>query len=111
LECWNNAVSTVCDALEEVGEMLRLEVLRDVPVWNRYGVWAQTYWFVCKPSIEKLREELQDPSLYEEFEYLCRVMAEMDRKRGAAPPTRVWMRQVLEWDATIDEEPPTTTTE
>jgi hypothetical protein len=90
--------------------MLRLEVLRDVPVWTRYSAWAQAYWFVCKPTIEKMREEWQDPNLYEEFEYLCRVMAEMDRKRATAP-TRVWVRKVLEMDATIDEEPPTTTTE
>jgi hypothetical protein len=108
LERLNNALMEVCNVLEDVGEMLRLEVLRDVPVDNRFGVFAQAYWFVCKPTIEKMREEWQDPKLYEEFEYLCRVLGEMDRRRGAAPP-RVFARKVLEVDATIDEEPPTTT--
>jgi hypothetical protein len=40
---------------------------------------------VYKPTIEKMREELQDPTLQEEFEYVSRLMAEMDRKRGVAP--------------------------
>ena len=110
LERLNSATWEVWNIFEEVGEMLRLGVLRAVPVENRVGVWPQTYWFVCKPSIEKLREEWQDPNLYEEFEYLCRVMDEMGRRRGV-PPARVFVRKVLESDATIDEEPPTTTTE
>jgi hypothetical protein len=87
VERLNNAAEDVCDLLEEVGEMLRLGVLRAKPVWNRYSVWAEAYWSVCKPTIEKVREKWGDPTLYEEFEYLCRVMAEMDRELGlVAPP-------------------------
>src|SRR5215212_3430293 len=40
LERLNTALVAVCNVLEEVGEMLRLEVLRDYPVWSRYGGWA-----------------------------------------------------------------------
>jgi hypothetical protein len=48
------------------------------------------------------------PDLYEEFEYLNRAMAEMDRKRGLAPYPRESMRQMMEDMAALDEEPPTT---
>jgi hypothetical protein len=110
---WNNyAMLDVCNFLEDVGEMLRLGVLRAEPVWNRYSEWAKGFWFVCKPSIEKLREELgDDQTIWEDFEYLCRVMAEMDRKRGVAPPTPEGLREFVEWEAVMGEEPRTTTTE
>jgi hypothetical protein len=109
-ERWNSAAMEVCNFLEEVGEMLRLGVLRNIPVWNRFSVLAQAYWFVCKPTIEKLREKEQDPAGYEEFEYLGCVMAKMDRERGVAPFTGVWLRQFFEDEAVIDKESPTTTT-
>jgi len=105
----NAAAMDVCSILEEVGEMLRLEVLRAEPVWNRFGIWAQGYWSVCKPTIEKMRKEEEDPSLFEEFEYLCRVLDEMDRKRGVAPRTQEWLRQFIEDEASIGEDRPSTT--
>jgi hypothetical protein len=43
LERLNNAAWELCNLFEGVGEMLRVGVLRDEPVWNRYSVWAQTY--------------------------------------------------------------------
>jgi len=92
VERLNTAAMDVCSILEEVGEILRLGVLRAEPVWNRFGIWAQGYWSVCKPTIEKMRKEWEDPSLFEEFEYLCRVLDEMDRKRGVAPRTQQWLR-------------------
>jgi hypothetical protein len=45
---------------------------------------AQAYLLLCKPAIEKMREEWQKPALYEEFECLYRVLADLDRKRGIA---------------------------
>ncbi len=111
MERLNTAAMEACNFFEEVGEMHRLGVLRDVSVWNRYSVSAQSYWCVCKPTLEKMREEMDDPTMWEDFEHLCRTMAEMDRKRGIAPLTPEWLRKFLEWDATMDEEPSTTTTE
>jgi hypothetical protein len=111
MERLNYAVAEVCNFFEEVGEMLRLGVLSDVSVWNRYSTSAYLYWSACKPSIEKMREEHGDPAYFEEFEYLCRVVDEMDRKRGIPPLTLEQLRQYMELNATMDEEPPTTTTE
>src|SRR5215208_7007052 len=102
------AVGEVCSFFEELGELLRQGVLRAETVWNRYAVMAQTYWLVCKPPIEKERKNWKDPTLYEQFEYLCRVMAELDRKRGIPAPTQELLRQSLEYQATINIESPTT---
>ena len=109
VERLNAAAMDVCTVLEEVGEMLRLEVLRAEPVWNRFGIWAQGYWSVCKPTIEKMREQEEDPSLFEEFEYLCQVLDEMDRKRGVAPRTQEWLRRFIEDEACIGEDRPSAT--
>jgi hypothetical protein len=109
VERLNAAAMDVCSVLEEVGEMLRLEVLRAEPVWNRFGIWAQGYWSVCKPTIEKMREQEEDPSLFEEFEYLCQVLDEMDRKRGVAPRTQEWLRRFIEDEACIGQDHPSAT--
>jgi hypothetical protein len=101
------AAGDVCGVLEEVGEMLRVGVLRAEPVWNRYGGWAQAYWSAGKPTIEKMREEAGDPTIYENLEYLCRVLDEMDRKRGLPPPRREWLRNFMEWETGAGDEPPT----
>jgi len=85
VERLNAAAMDVCSVLEEVGEMLRLEVLRAEPVWNRFGIWAQGYWSGCKPTIEKMREEEEDPSLFEEFEYLCRCWMRWTAREASHP--------------------------
>jgi hypothetical protein len=102
------ALGEVCSFFEELGELLRQGVLRAESVWNRYAVIAQTYWLVCKPTIEKERKKWEDPALYEQFEYLCHVIAELDRKRGIPAPTQELLRQTMEYQATINIEPPTT---
>jgi hypothetical protein len=77
-------------------------------VWNKYGAASLAYWLLCKPAIENEREKWEDPTVYEQFEYLCRGMAELDRKRGIPAPTQELLRQTMEYQATIDREPPTT---
>jgi len=100
-----SATLEMCDFFETVGELLRVGVLRTVPVWNSFSYMAQGYWLPCKPAIEKRREEWQDPTLYEEFEYLYLVTAEMDRKRGVAPPPRELLRRFFEAEAVVGNEP------
>ena len=102
------ATQYVCDYYEEVGEMLRVGVLRPEPVWSRFGYMAQAYWLLCKPSIEKMREEWQQSALYEDSEYLYRVCADLDRKRGIAAHPQEHLRQIMEDEVVITEEPPTT---
>ena len=106
----NRAAIDVCGIFEVVGELLRLGVLSIQSVWNRFGVSGTAYWYLCKPGIEKLRGEWEDPTLYEQFEYLSGMLAEIDHQRGIGPPTPEQVRQIMEAEVAIgDEEPPATT--
>jgi hypothetical protein len=108
----NSTAVEVCAFFEEVGEMLKLGVLRDELVWTRFSVLGQAYWLLCKPAIERRRQEWQDPTMFVEYEYLCRRMAETDREQGfAIPITQERLRQTMETEAVRGEESPTTTTE
>jgi hypothetical protein len=91
----NRAAIDVCSFFEDVGELLRLGVLSIQSVWTRFGVPGKAYWYLCKPGIEKVREEWEDPSPFEEFEYLSGMWAEIDHQRGIGPPrqsrcTKLW---------------------
>jgi hypothetical protein len=106
----NRAAIDVCSLFEDVGELLRLRVLSIQSVWTRFGVPGKAYWLLCKPGIEKVRKEWEDPSLFEEFEYLSGMWAEIDHLRGIGPPTPEQVRQIMEAEAAIGgEEPPATT--
>jgi hypothetical protein len=47
--------------------------------------------------------------MYEEFERLNHLGAELDRTRGIAAHTQEWLRRLMKDEAIIGEEPPTTT--
>ena len=109
----NSAAMTVCNFFDELGGLHRLGVLSDETVWNNASDWSQAYWLLCEPAIEKMRQEWANPALYAGFERLSGLMADMDRERGLAPPTRERLRQimVMEAEAATAGGPPTTTQE
>ncbi len=80
-------------------------------VWNNFALDLRVHRSLRKPGIEKMREEWQDPTIYEEFERLPRLVDDMFRERGILVPTPEAMRQVLKEEAVRGEEPRTTTTE
>jgi hypothetical protein len=104
-----NAAVEVCNFFEEAGEMVRLGILGAESVTSRYSVHGQAYWTLCRPAIEKLREEWELSTIYEEFEYLSRLMADLDPEQGAAPQRLEVLRQVMEWESVVGEEPSTMT--
>ena len=99
----------VCNFFEEAGEMVRLGILGAESVTSRYSVHGQAYWTLCRPAIEKLRQEWELSTIYEEFEYLSRLMADLDPEQGAAPRRPEVLRQVMEWESVVGEEPSTMT--
>ena len=107
----NTAVWDILDFFEGLGYLQRMQILQVESVWNTFGLPAKAYWLLCRPAIEKLREEWQNPTLYEETEYLSRLMADIDRERGVAPPTQRQLRETMEFEAVLGEELPITTTE
>jgi hypothetical protein len=104
----------VCAFFEDLAHLQTIEALPAETVWNSFGSVARTYWPLCKPAIEKLREEWKVPALYEEFENLSGVLADLERERGIEPPTKEQLRQVIDDEAiaggdeaVIGEKPPT----
>jgi hypothetical protein len=104
-----NAAVEVCNFFEEAGEMVRLGILGVESVTNRFSVHGQAYWTLCRPAIEKFRKEWELSTIYEEFEYLSRLMADLDPEQGAAPQRLEVLRQVMEWESVVGEEPSTMT--
>jgi hypothetical protein len=102
-----DAAVEVCNFFEEAGEMVRLGILGAESVTSRYSVHGQAYWTLCRPAIEKLRQEWELSTIYEEFEYLSRLMADLDPEQGAAPRKPEVVRQVMEWESVVGEEPST----
>jgi hypothetical protein len=109
VERLNRAVLDVCNFYEELGELQRLGALQIESVWNGFGAIAQVYWLLCEPAIQKRRQERADPTMYEEFERLNRLGADLDRERGIKAHTQEWLRRLIKDEAIIGEESPTTT--
>ena len=104
VEHLNRAVLDVCNFYEEVGELQRLGALQLKSAWNGFGAIAQAYWLLCESAIKKRREERADPTMYEEFERLNRLGAELDRTRGIEAHTQEWLRRLMTDEAIIGEE-------
>ena len=107
----NNAAVNVCGYYDEIGDMRKRGVLSDEAVWNRFSARGQAYWLLCKPGVEGMREEWEDPTWFEDFEDLSHRIAEMEREHGISPPTKEVLRRIMEDEAVIGEEPSATTTE
>ena len=109
VERLNRAAYDVLNFFEELGYLQRLGALQAESVWHAFGAMAQAYWLLCKPAIEKRREERGDPTMYEDFERLNHLGAELDREQGIEPHTQGWLRRLMTDEAVIGEEHPTTT--
>jgi hypothetical protein len=113
VERLNEDAIDVCNFFEDVAYLQRIGALSAKSVWNGFGPDLQVHWHLCKRGIEKQREESQNPTIYEEFEQLSRLIADMSRERGIPEPTpemlSKMLRQALEEEAVRGEEPPTTT--
>ena len=83
---FNRAAYDVANFFEEVGYLHRRGVLRAESVWHTFGLPARVYWTVYGPTIRKMREEQNDPIVYEDFERLDRLVADLSDERGMPPP-------------------------
>ena len=77
---------------ELVGTLTHRKVLEEELVWEAFGSWASAYyWGLRNPEdlIGKLREDLRDPLIFHEYEWLCKTVSEIDRMRlGAETPAK-----------------------
>ena len=88
VERLNRAALNVCGFFEDLAYLQRLGALEAETVWNSLGWAIRTYWPLCKPAIERERVEWRVPTMYEEFERLSRVVADLERELGIEPPPR-----------------------
>lgn len=78
---------------ELVGTLTHRSILDRDLVWEAFGTWAVAYYWAMRNPLDlvgKLREDLNDPLVFHEFEWLNGMISEIDRRRlgtGAPSPT------------------------
>lgn len=102
---FDRASYDVANFFENVGYLQRSGVLRPESVWHTFGMAARVYWAVYGPTVREMRQEQEDPTFYEDFERLERLVADMSGERGMPPPTRDQLRRVVEDETVIGQEP------
>ena len=74
--------SRLLGLFELLGDLVKEGIVRDEKVWHVFGWAVRQYWALYRPAIEKMREEYEDPTIFEDFERLEALMADLDRERG-----------------------------
>jgi hypothetical protein len=103
---FNRATTDVANFFEEVGYFQRRGVLEAESVWHTFGVPARVYWSVFGPTVHKMREVENDPTVYEDFERLDRLVADINKEQGIPVPTGERLRRIMEDETTVGEESP-----
>jgi S-adenosylmethionine:diacylglycerol 3-amino-3-carboxypropyl transferase len=101
----DRASSDVANFFEEVGYFHRSGVLRTESVWHTFGLPTRVYWAVYGPSVRKMRRERNDPTVFEDFEQLDRVVADLSGERGMPPPTREQLLRIMKDETDLGQEP------
>ena len=85
------------DFFDELGYLTRTGVLQLERVWARFGQLPMA-WALYETAVKKDREEWNDPSLYENMEYLVHQIVDLDRQRGVGSeqPTKEELRRFVE---------------
>ena len=103
VERLNRAVFDVLNFYEQLGELQRLGALKAESVWNTFGIIARVYWTLYRAAIQKIRDKRKDPTIYENFEGLNRLVADLYSERGIEPLTQIEVRRIVEHEAIIGE--------
>ena len=96
----------VANFFENVGYLQRSGVLRPESVWHTFGMAARVYWALFDPTVREMRREQEDPTFYEDFDRLVRLVADMSGERGTPPPTQEQLRRVVQDETVIGQEEP-----
>jgi hypothetical protein len=77
----------------------------------RFGMGVRQYWALYRLAVEKSREGYKDPTLFEDFERLDALMADLDRQHGVGDEyiAKQQLRRTVEAEskALATEEAPT----
>lgn len=86
LDIPDKAATHVGDFWERMGYLTRTGHMNRQFVYDQWTIGAQQWWARLRPTALAARERDEEPRLWEEFEWLARMMAEMDRKAGVLRP-------------------------
>jgi hypothetical protein len=71
----------VLSFFETLGLYLKRRVFDRELLWEKYSYFIEPYWQMFSPHINHLRSSRNDPSFYDQFEYLNEQMKKCARKR------------------------------
>jgi len=104
-EAFDRASYDVANFFENVGYLQRRGVLHTESVWHTFGIAARVYWAVYGPTVRQMRQDQEDPTFYEDFERLERLIADLSSERDMPPPTREQLRRIVQEETIVGEEP------
>jgi hypothetical protein len=93
---------------ELVGTLTHLRVLEPELVWEAFGSWVIAYFWALRHPVDligRIRQDLGDPLLFHEFEWLHQQVVTIDVHREAQPLTAVenepLARRILELESKL----------
>lgn len=92
---------------EDLGLMLRKHLAPEYFVWTMNSYYVLRYWEVLAKYIDWVRKDRSDPTYYNEFEYLHKMMLKVEKKFTKKPKiefTPEELRKFLEEESHVDEE-------
>lgn len=86
---------SVLEFFETLSHLTRRGILDLRMVWSTFSIESRSYWFAAEPFVRTLRSRFNDPTLYEELEWLNRKMVKMeiDRRRKTEAEVQVTQEQ------------------
>jgi hypothetical protein len=82
-----HATAQIANFWEKFATLARAGHRDPKQLWQFWPGAAQAVWGSLAPWVQKRRAEAGDPMLWEQFEWLAGVLAEMDRRAGRPPIT------------------------
>jgi hypothetical protein len=76
----------VLNTFELLGYLVRAKALSLEDAWINFSPWAVSWWFIYKPAIIRLQEEV-DPTLFEDYARLVHEFIAYEARRRDQEPT------------------------
>src|SRR5262249_4692303 len=99
----------VFDYFEDIGLLLRRRVVPAEFVWSMLGDYVLMYWQVLRDYVTWVRRSTDNPTYYEDFEFLNKRIAALEKKRRRVEPVNSEdeLREFLEEEVEAEAGPPT----
>jgi hypothetical protein len=85
------AAVNIANFWEKVATLTRGGHIDAKLAWDAYGNDSQLWWITLGPWIRTKRTDVQDPRIFEHFEWLAGRMAQLDRQSGGSALSEAWV--------------------